>query len=45
MLVLTRSRDTSALIGDDIVVTVRGFEGDAVLLDVTCPSGLTLRGP
>jgi sRNA-binding carbon storage regulator CsrA len=43
MLVLSRSKDTTVLIGDDIAVTVREFNADSVVVQIDCPSGLILK--
>jgi len=43
MLVLTRRKDESILIGEEIVLTVRDIRLDGVRLDMTCPAGVALR--
>lgn len=45
MLVLTRKKNTSLRIGDDILVTVRGFRPGEVVLEIECPAATALRGP
>ena len=46
MLVLTRKKDESILIGDDVIVTVRGISPGEVLLHVDCPAEVALsKGP
>ena len=46
MLALTRQKDTSILIGQDIVVTFRGFQGDEeAICELSLPSGCALSGP
>lgn len=42
MLVVTRRAHESVLVGHDVVVTVAGFQGDTVLLDVLVPDGVTV---
>lgn len=37
MLVLTRLKDESIIIGDDIVITVLGIRGDKVRLGIAAP--------
>ena len=43
MLVLTRKKDESILIGEDIALMVRDIRADGVRLDVTCPENTSLR--
>lgn len=45
MLALTRRKDTAVLLGQDVLVTFRGFRGGQALLEVALPSGCSLRGP
>ncbi|MCY2928640.1 MAG: carbon storage regulator [Planctomycetota bacterium] len=45
MLALTRRKDTAVLLGQDVLVTFRGFRGGKALIEVTLPSGCSLRGP
>jgi carbon storage regulator len=37
MLILTRHRDESIVVGDDIVITVVDIRGDKVRLAIACP--------
>ena len=43
MLVLTRKLDESINIGDDIIVTVVGFQGDKVRLGITAPKAVPVH--
>ena len=43
MLVLTRGKDMAVRIGNEIVVAVREFTADSVVVHVDCPAGLILR--
>ena len=43
MLVLTRQRDQSVVIGDDIVVTIVDIRGDKVRLGITAPRDVTVH--
>ena len=45
MLVLSRAKNTSVSIGEDVLVTVRGFREERVLLEVHCPAHMTVCGP
>ena len=45
MLALTRQKDTSILIGQDIIVTFRGFREGEAMIEVALPSSCPLRGP
>ncbi len=42
MLVLTRHVDESIAIGDDIVITVLGIEGDRVKLGISAPRDIPI---
>jgi carbon storage regulator len=42
MLVLTRRRDESLVIDDNIVVTVLAIEGDKVKLGITAPRNISI---
>jgi carbon storage regulator len=42
VLVLSRKRDQSVLVGDEIVVTVLGIDGDRVKLGITAPRSVTV---
>jgi carbon storage regulator len=42
MLVLSRKCEQSVLLGDDIVVTVLGVEGDRVKLGIQAPRGINI---
>ncbi|NMC54085.1 MAG: carbon storage regulator CsrA [Chloroflexi bacterium] len=42
MLVLTRRKDESLLIGDDIVVTILGIEGDKVKIGIAAPQEIPI---
>ena len=42
MLVLSRKCDQSLLLGDDIVVTVLGIEGDRVKLGIKAPRSVAV---
>lgn len=43
MLVLTRKKDESIIIGDEIAVTVLGIEGDQVRLGITAPRDIAVH--
>ena len=43
MLVLTRKKDQSILIGETIVLTVRSILAEGVLFDVACPADVALQ--
>jgi carbon storage regulator len=43
MLVLTRHRDESIIIGDDITITVLSIHGDKVRLGIAAPAGLPIH--
>lgn len=43
MLVLTRNRDESIMIGDQIVVTVVDVRGDKVRLGITAPRDISVH--
>lgn len=43
MLVLSRQRDESIVIGDDIVVTVVDIRGDKVRLGIEAPKTITVH--
>jgi len=43
MLVLTRKRNESIIIGDKIAVTVLGVEGDQVRLGITAPKDISVH--
>jgi len=43
MLVLTRKRNESIIIGDEIAVTVLGVEGDQVRLGITAPKDISVH--
>ena len=43
MLVLSRHRDESIIIGDDIVVTIVDVRGDKVRLGITAPQDTTVH--
>ncbi len=43
MLVLTRKKDESILIGEEIVLTVRSIRAEGVLFDVACPADVALE--
>ena len=43
MLVLTRKRGESILIGDDIVITLVELRGDAVRIGIEAPRGLRIQ--
>jgi sRNA-binding carbon storage regulator CsrA len=45
MLVLTRYKEQAVLIGPEVVVTVREFGADEVLVEVVLPAGMSLQGP
>jgi len=47
MLVISRNKNTSVSIGEDVLVTVRGFrqEEEQVVLEIQCPAGMTVCGP
>jgi carbon storage regulator len=42
MLVLSRKCEQSVMLGDDIVVTVLGVEGDRVKLGIRAPRGVNI---
>jgi carbon storage regulator len=42
MLVLTRGRDESIVIGDDIVITVVDIRGDKIRLGIEAPKSLVI---
>ncbi len=43
MLVLTRKKDESIIIGDEIAVMVLGIEGDQVRLGITAPRDIAVH--
>ena len=43
MLVLSRQRDESIIIGDDIVVTIVDIRGDKVRLGINAPSEIPVH--
>lgn len=43
MLVLSRHRDESIIIGDDIVITVVDIRGDKVRLGIQAPSSVSVH--
>ncbi len=43
MLVLSRQRDETIMIGDDILVTVVDIRGDKVRLGITAPKEITVH--
>jgi carbon storage regulator len=43
MLVLSRHRDESIMIGDDIVITVVDIRGDKVRLGITAPIEISVH--
>lgn len=43
MLVLSRHRDESIMIGDDIVVTIVDIRGDKVRLGITAPTNIPVH--
>ena len=43
MLVLSRQRDETIMIGDDILVTVVDIRGDKVRLGITAPKEVTVH--
>lgn len=43
MLVLSRMRDESVIIGDDIIVTVVDIRGDKVRLGFDAPKGISVH--
>ena len=43
MLVLSRHRDESIIIGDDIVITVTDIRGDKVRLGISAPVDVTVH--
>lgn len=43
MLVLTRLRNKSIIIGDDIEITVMDIRGDKVLLGITAPASVAVH--
>lgn len=42
MLVLTRRRDESLVINDNIVITILGIEGDKVKIGITAPREISI---
>lgn len=42
MLVLGRKTDESLLVGDDIVITILGIEGDRVKVGIDAPRHITI---
>ena len=43
MLVLSRQRDESIIIGDDVEVTIVDVRGDKVRLGITAPKSITVH--
>jgi carbon storage regulator len=43
MLVLSRHRDESIMVGDDIVITVVDIRGDKVRLGIQAPSNIAVH--
>lgn len=43
MLVLSRQRDESIMIGDNIVITIVGIRGDKVRLGINAPSEIPVH--
>jgi len=43
MLVLSRQRDESIMIGDNIVITIVDIRGDKVLLGITAPTEIPVH--
>jgi len=43
MLVLSRQRDESIIIGDDIVITVVDIRGDKVRLGIDAPTAISVH--
>ncbi len=43
MLVLTRKRDESIIIGDNIIITVIGIRGDKVRLGIEAPKEVSIH--
>jgi carbon storage regulator len=43
MLVLSRQRDESIVIGDDIIITVVDIRGDKVRLGITAPTSVPVH--
>jgi carbon storage regulator len=43
MLVLSRQRDESIIIGDDIVITIVDIRGDKVRLGIQAPTAITVH--
>jgi len=43
MLVLTRKRDESIVIGETIIFTVRSIRAEGVVFEVTCPEDVALQ--
>lgn len=43
MLVLTRKFNESVMLGDDIVITIVGIQGDRVKLGITAPQGMPVH--
>ena len=42
-MVLSRHRDESIMIGDDVIVTVVDIRGDKVRLGITCPGDIPVH--
>lgn len=42
MLVLSRKLDQSLVLGDDVVITVLGIDGDRVKLGIDAPRGISV---
>jgi len=43
MLVLSRQKDQSIIIGEDIVITIVDIRGDKVRLGIDCPSEIPVH--
>ena len=43
MLVLSRQRDESIMIGDDVEITIVDVRGDKVRLGITAPSNISVH--
>lgn len=43
MLVLSRQRDESIMIGDDIEITIVDVRGDKVRLGISCPRSIAVH--
>jgi carbon storage regulator len=43
MLVLSRKKDQSIMIGDDIEITVLGIEGDQIKLGINAPRSVEIQ--